>query len=66
VVEPGAVDTELPSHNRPEVLDGIKARFAEIERLEDRDIAEMITFIVTRPRHVAINELLIRPTEQEQ
>jgi NADP-dependent 3-hydroxy acid dehydrogenase YdfG len=66
VVEPGAVATELSSHNRPEVLEGIKERFAGIERLQDQDIADVIAFIVTRPRHVAINELLIRPTEQEQ
>ena len=28
------------------------------------DIADMIAYIVTRPRHVAVNEVLIRPTEQ--
>ncbi len=66
VVEPGAVATELSSHNRPEVLEGINERFAEIERLEDQDIADVIAYIVTRPRHVAINELLVRPTEQDQ
>jgi NADP-dependent 3-hydroxy acid dehydrogenase YdfG len=26
--------------------------------------AAAITFIVTRPRHVAANEILIRPTEE--
>jgi NADP-dependent 3-hydroxy acid dehydrogenase YdfG len=66
LVEPGAVATELSSHNCPEVLEGIRKRFAGIERLQDTDIAEAIAFIVTRPRHVAINEVLIRPTEQEQ
>jgi NADP-dependent 3-hydroxy acid dehydrogenase YdfG len=29
------------------------------------DIAD-ITYIVTRPRYVAVNEMLIRPTEQER
>ncbi len=33
--------------------------------MEAEDIAETIEFIVTRPRHVAVNEVLIRPTEQE-
>jgi NADP-dependent 3-hydroxy acid dehydrogenase YdfG len=37
-----------------------------MERLEAQDIADAIAYIVTRPRHVAINEILIRPTEQEQ
>jgi NADP-dependent 3-hydroxy acid dehydrogenase YdfG len=64
LVEPGAVDTELAGHNRPEVLKGLKQRFASIERLHADDIADAIGYIVTRPRHVAINELLVRPTEQ--
>jgi NADP-dependent 3-hydroxy acid dehydrogenase YdfG len=65
LVEPGAVATELSSHNRPEVLDEIKGRFGAIERLEADDIADNIAYIVTRPRHVAINEILVRPTEQQ-
>ncbi|MDN3351394.1 SDR family NAD(P)-dependent oxidoreductase [Actinomadura sp. DC4] len=65
LVEPGAVATELSGHNRPEVLDGIKKRFADVERLQAEDIADAIGYIVTRPRHVAVNEVLIRPTEQE-
>jgi NADP-dependent 3-hydroxy acid dehydrogenase YdfG len=65
LVEPGAVSTELASHVRPEVWAQAAKRFADIERLEADDIADAITYIVTRPRHVAINELLIRPTEQE-
>ena len=65
LIEPGAVDTELSSHNRPEVLEQIGRRFADIERLEADDIADAISYIVTRPRRVAVNEVLIRPTEQE-
>ena len=64
LIEPGAVDTELASHNRPEVLAGLRQRFA-IERLRAEDIADAIAYVVTRPRHVAINEVLVRPTEQE-
>jgi NADP-dependent 3-hydroxy acid dehydrogenase YdfG len=65
LVEPGAVSTELASHNRPEIREQISQRFGEIERLDASDIAEAIAYIVTRPRRVAINELLIRPTEQQ-
>jgi NADP-dependent 3-hydroxy acid dehydrogenase YdfG len=64
LVEPGAVATELSSHNRPEILDAIRSRFQEVERMQAGDIADAILYIVTRPWHVAINELLIRPTEQ--
>jgi NADP-dependent 3-hydroxy acid dehydrogenase YdfG len=65
LVEPGAVATELTGHNRPEVQKTIEARFADIERLEAEDIADAIGYVVTRPRRVAVNEVLIRPTEQE-
>ena len=64
LVEPGATATELVGHNRPEVLDSIRTQFGQT--MEAEDIADAITYIVTRPRHVAVNELLIRPTEQER
>jgi NADP-dependent 3-hydroxy acid dehydrogenase YdfG len=65
LVEPGAVATELASHLRPEVLAVMAQRFEGMERMEAGDIAETIAFIVTRPRRVAVNEVLIRPTEQD-
>jgi NADP-dependent 3-hydroxy acid dehydrogenase YdfG len=65
LVEPGAVETELGSHNRPEIQEQLAQRFGSIERLHASDIADAIVFIVTRPRHVAVNEVLIRPTEQQ-
>jgi NADP-dependent 3-hydroxy acid dehydrogenase YdfG len=64
LVEPGAVDTELPDHVRDDVRERMMKRFGDIDRLQAEDIADAISYIVTRPRHVAINELLIRPTEQ--
>jgi NADP-dependent 3-hydroxy acid dehydrogenase YdfG len=64
LVEPGATATELASHNRPEVLQSIRNQFGQ--RMEAEDVADAITYIVTRPRHVAVNEMLIRPTEQER
>ncbi|MGP0048376.1 MAG: SDR family NAD(P)-dependent oxidoreductase [Solirubrobacteraceae bacterium] len=64
VVEPGAVGTELSSHNRPEIQDQIRERFSDIEILLAHDIADAVTFVVTRPRRVAVNEILIRPSEQ--
>jgi NADP-dependent 3-hydroxy acid dehydrogenase YdfG len=65
LVEPGAVATELASHLRPEIAEQAMQRFASIERLEAEDIAETIAFIVTRPRRMAVNEVLVRPTEQQ-
>jgi len=66
LVEPGAVETELAGHNRPEVLETMSKRFADMERLRADDIADAIGWMVTRPRRVAVNEILVRPTEQEQ
>ena len=62
--EPGATATELASHNRPEVLESIRSQFGQV--MEAEDIADAISYIVTRPRHVAVNEILIRPTEQQR
>jgi NADP-dependent 3-hydroxy acid dehydrogenase YdfG len=64
LVEPGAVDTELTDHLRPEIQQTTRKRFEGVEKLEAADIAEAIEYIVTRPRRVAVNELLIRPTDQ--
>ena len=65
VVEPGAVATELITHVRPEVRAAASKNIADVEPLQAEDIAQAIEFIVTRPRRVAVNELLVRPTEQE-
>jgi NADP-dependent 3-hydroxy acid dehydrogenase YdfG len=65
LVEPGAVATELQSHNRPEVKAEIEKRFDDMQVLEAEDIADAIEYVVTRPPRVAINEVLVRPTEQE-
>jgi NADP-dependent 3-hydroxy acid dehydrogenase YdfG len=66
LVEPGAVATELSSHNRPEVREVIASNFAGVTRLEADDIAAAVLYAVTQPPHVAVNEVLIRPTEQER
>jgi NADP-dependent 3-hydroxy acid dehydrogenase YdfG len=64
LVEPGATATELASHNRAEVREQMSKRFGSMELMQAEDIADAIAYIVTRPRRVAINEVLIRPTDQ--
>ena len=66
LIEPGAVATELASHNRPEVREAIASRFDGVERLAADDIARTIAFVVTSPRHMAVNEVLVRPTSQQE
>jgi NADP-dependent 3-hydroxy acid dehydrogenase YdfG len=66
IVEPGATTTELALHNRPEILEGMAQTFGGIEMLAAEDIANAVRYAVTQPRRVAVNELLVRPTEQER
>jgi NADP-dependent 3-hydroxy acid dehydrogenase YdfG len=65
VVEPGMVATEIFGHMREEERQQFLQRFAGVEPLASEDIADAIGYMVTRPRHVAINELLIRPTDED-
>jgi clavulanate-9-aldehyde reducatase len=66
-VEPGFVETELQGHNKSAVVQ------AGVERMREQigdvltadDIANAILFAVTRPAHVNVNEVLIRPTGQQ-
>lgn len=62
---PGAVATELLSHQRADVREAYQNRFLGKDLLEATDMAEAITYVVTRPRHVAVNEILVRPTQQQ-
>jgi NADP-dependent 3-hydroxy acid dehydrogenase YdfG len=65
VLEPGAVETELVSHNRPEIQERHQQRFGDITKMAAGDIAGTIAFVVTRPWYMSVNELVLRPTEQE-
>lgn len=65
VIEPGGVKTELGSHNSSAIQARIIEPFnASVEALAPEDVAESIGYMVTRPRHAAIGELWIMPTEQ--
>ncbi|HET6507891.1 MAG TPA: SDR family NAD(P)-dependent oxidoreductase [Baekduia sp.] len=64
VVGPGVTTTELFGHQRPETQERYERMFAGVEPLEADDIAQTIAYIVTRDRRVAVNEVIVRPTEQ--
>jgi NADP-dependent 3-hydroxy acid dehydrogenase YdfG len=66
VVAPGFVDTELQGHNTdPVVLRSMERAREEIgDVLSPDDIAEAVTYAVTRPAHVCLNEIVVRPTTQ--
>jgi NADP-dependent 3-hydroxy acid dehydrogenase YdfG len=65
MIEPGAVETELPNHiTDEEAKEGIDALYQLDDILQAEDIANAIVYCVTQPARVSINELLIRPTQQ--
>jgi NADP-dependent 3-hydroxy acid dehydrogenase YdfG len=66
VLEPGAVETELISHNNDTIKENLAASDAENipEKLQPEDIAESIAYMVTRPRRSSIAELWAMPTSQ--
>ncbi len=68
IVEPGFVETELQGHNEhPSVVEGMEQMRGKIGKvLEPRDIAGAVLFAISQPEHVAVNEILVRPTRQER
>src|ERR687896_2444378 len=68
IVAPGVVDTELQGHNvNPMVqqtLERVREQIGEV--LQAEDIADAIRYAVTRPPHVCLNEVLVRPKKQSR
>jgi NADP-dependent 3-hydroxy acid dehydrogenase YdfG len=65
LIEPGAVATELPQHITHEATkQGVQGMYDSVEVTAD-DIAEVIAFVVSRPKRLAIHEVLLRPAGQE-
>ncbi|MBV9848014.1 MAG: SDR family oxidoreductase [Kutzneria sp.] len=56
LVEPGVVHTELTAGSFP----------SDVPSLHAGDVADAVTYMVTRPPHAAVNEILIRPSAQER
>ncbi|MFD9740831.1 SDR family NAD(P)-dependent oxidoreductase [Umezawaea sp. NPDC059074] len=63
VIEPGRTESEL-FDQKAGAAEGFTAMFGEVEALHAEDVAEAAAFIVTNPRRVAVNEIVIRPTDQ--
>jgi NADP-dependent 3-hydroxy acid dehydrogenase YdfG len=65
-VAPGFVDTELQGHNTDPLvrrtMERAREQIGEVLRAED--IADAILHAVTRPPHVCVNEVVVRPTKQ--
>jgi NADP-dependent 3-hydroxy acid dehydrogenase YdfG len=64
VVEPGTVSTELTNHLGEAIREAVREQINGIEPLRPDDVADAIAYIVTRERHVAVNQMLVRAGEQ--
>jgi NADP-dependent 3-hydroxy acid dehydrogenase YdfG len=64
LVEPGTVQTEITDHLPEADREALDRRNEGMVKLEPVDIADAVTFIVTRDRRVAVNEILVRAAEQ--
>jgi NADP-dependent 3-hydroxy acid dehydrogenase YdfG len=67
LIEPGATATGLASHITHTATREAVAEFAAALRpLTPDDVAAATLYAVTQPPHVAVNELLLRPTDQQR
>ncbi len=66
VVSPGFVISELVDHVPDPAMQKRSRDFmAAIRPLDSADVADVIAFAATRPAHVVLNEIVIRPAQQE-
>jgi NADP-dependent 3-hydroxy acid dehydrogenase YdfG len=64
IVAPGTVDTEISDGLRPEFREAFDRQTSGMVKLRPEDIADAVTYMVTRDRRVAVNDILIRAAEQ--
>ncbi|MFH9354450.1 SDR family oxidoreductase [Kitasatospora sp. NPDC017646] len=64
-IEPGLTDTELGGHiDNPALQEQLGGMFAAIPALAAEDVADLIAYTVSRPRHVNLRHQVVLPTRQ--
>lgn len=64
-VEPGLTDTELAGHvDNPVLREQLDGMFAAIPALTAEDVADLVAYTVSRPRHVNLRLSAVLPTRQ--
>ena len=67
VIEPGVVATELRDHiPHADTKQALDNWAASMRQLQPEDVANAVLYCVTQPAHVNVNEILMRPTDQER
>jgi NADP-dependent 3-hydroxy acid dehydrogenase YdfG len=65
IISPGMVETELlHTITDEDAMQALKSRASMQHPLRGEDIANAIAYAIEQPESVAVNEVLIRPTEQ--
>jgi NADP-dependent 3-hydroxy acid dehydrogenase YdfG len=65
-IEPGIVSTELQDHvTDPGVQEWLAGAAESMKLLDPEDIARVVAFIVSQPRHVNLSHVRIMPTEEQ-
>lgn len=64
LIEPGVVDTELPTHITHAATREAVQKNYDVAAVKPEEVAEVIAFVLSRPRHLVINEVLLRPADQ--
>lgn len=65
-IEPGVVDTELNNTITDSSLKGFIETVKKMQPLQAQDIANAILYAIDSPNHVNVNEIMIRPVQQER
>lgn len=63
-IDPGMVETEFSEVRFHGDKDRAKSVYKGLTPLSGQDIAEIVSFILSRPKHVNINDILVMPTAQ--
>jgi 3-hydroxy acid dehydrogenase/malonic semialdehyde reductase len=63
-IHPGAVETEFSEVRFKGDAERAKTVYADYKALQPEDIADIIHFVVTRPYHVNIEDLVVYPSAQ--
>lgn len=64
-IAPGVVLNELWGYPEDSSTDAVAERIADRTGIRSEDVADAIGFMLTRPRHVTLRDVVILPTDQE-
>ncbi|GAA4605801.1 NADP-dependent 3-hydroxy acid dehydrogenase YdfG [Actinoplanes octamycinicus] len=64
-IEPGLTDTELSGHiDNTEIAGRVGEMYQVLPALRSEDVADLVAYTVSRPRHVNLRQVIVLPTPQ--